>query len=165
MGGEVWHKYHPLTKHHSITQPHKNCILGHRDWSCDLCWFPLCTTAWRPFLFFLPNRGWTPITEWAYLYSQSCRLGQRELLGLLWMLMRIILQVRKRRSDVATRQSNGFFVVQSRQEGKNPQQDTARWMSLIVCLCAHLMREREKGRSSHLFKRIMAMWPQSVWLR
>ncbi|KAI4829850.1 hypothetical protein KUCAC02_001515, partial [Chaenocephalus aceratus] len=39
---------------------------------------------------------------------------------LLWMLMWIILQVRKRRTDVDTRQSDGFYVLQSRHQQKDP---------------------------------------------
>ncbi len=102
------------------------------------------TAAWKALsFFFLPNRGWALITERAYLFSQSCRLGQRELPGLLWMLMRIILQVRKRRSDVATRQSNGFLLC-SQDIRRKIQQDTARWVSLTACLWVHLERGRKK---------------------
>lgn len=80
--------------------------------------------------------------------------------------MRIILQVRKRRGDVATRQSNGFFVVQSRHRGKNPAGHSKVNVTHCMLVCAS-QREREKKKiSSHLFtKRITAMWPQSVWLR
>lgn len=81
------------------------------------------------FLFFLPNRGWTLITEWAYLCSQSCLQRQQELPGLLWMLMWIILQVRKRSSEVATTPSCALFVLQSRYEGKKNLQNTAGWIS------------------------------------
>lgn len=78
--------------------------------------------------------------ERAYLCSQSCRLGQQELPRLLRMLMRIILQVRKRRSDVATRQSNGFFVVQSRHQEKNP----AGHSKVNVTHCAFVRASRER---------------------
>lgn len=91
--------------------------------ACHLCWYPFYAAARNAFFFFfLPNRGWELITEWAYLCSQSSRLGLQELSRWLRMLMWISLRVRKRFSDVATRPSNGFFGVHYRRHEKTVQQ-------------------------------------------
>lgn len=59
----------------------------------------------------------------------------------------------------------GFFVVQSRHQEKNPAGHSKVNVTHGVRVCVHLERGKRK-KTSHLFtKRIMAMWPQSVWLR
>lgn len=85
------------------------------------------------------------------------------------MLMWIILQVRKRRSDVATRQSNGFFfvVVQSRHQVGVGKKKTAGHSKVNVthkpvCVC---ISKTGKKRNQQICIRELQLWPQSVWLR
>lgn len=134
----MWHQWHEwevkysmniinkASHHHTCWQKKKLHSWSRRlsfsiTHACDLHCCPFHATALKgPSFFLLPTGGWSLITEWAYLCSQSCRLRQRELPGLMWMLMWIILQVRKRQTDVTTRQSNGSFcwAVKTSREGK-----------------------------------------------
>lgn len=173
MGGEVWHKYHPLTKHRITTHPHKTAFLvTETDFDRSTCMWPVlipilhCSAKGLFFLFTAQQRLNThyrvSLSLLSVLSAQTAGAaqavvdanvdhiaGEEEALGCgnkteWWVFLLCSQDIRK----------------------KTIQQDKTRWMSLTVCLCVHLKeREREK-KTSHLFtKRIMAMWPQSVWLR
>lgn len=85
--------------------------------------------------FFLPSIAWTLIIEWAYLCSQSCLHGRKELPWQLWMQMSIILQVGKRRQRCGNQtESPALSAVRPRYE--NVQKFTAdNSTNVIVSLC------------------------------
>ena len=111
------YKYHHLTKPPITTRPHKAAFLvTETDFDINACMWPVLIPTVTlqheraGLSFSCPTEAEHSLRS--ELISALSPVGSdgRSCPGCR-MLMRIILQVRERRSDVATRQSNGFFVV------------------------------------------------------
>lgn len=125
----------PNTKHCITKHPHKSAFLVTEAyfWNTTYTAILHCSTNMPCFSPAQLNTGYRVSLSVSPVSSDS---------RLLWMLMWIILQVRKRRTDVDTRQSDGFYVLQSRHQQKDPAGQNK--VNITVCGCAS-QREKKGG--------------------